>query len=71
MSPEERYWRVEAARDRLESLHYLDGAERDPAGYRYFQRSAADRDFRADLIALEDLTLAEVESLRRLCRREG
>lgn len=55
MSPEERYWRERAA---------------------FYRRPLPDSqiaqrcELMADLVALESLSLAEVESLQRLCRRD-
>lgn len=54
MSPEERYQRDVAASTRAACRRYL--------------RYAAEHDQAADLIALQSLSVAEVESLRRLCR---
>lgn len=56
MSPEERYWRAEA--------EYLRDWAREGA------KNAARCDHAANLIALESLSLAEVEALQRLCRRD-
>lgn len=57
MSPAERAQRYCAVSLRAASEHYRRGSEEHALA--------------ADLLALEDLTLAEVESLRRLCRGEG
>ena len=64
MGPEERWWRDCAA-----GYRHAPSAWTTPRGY--LLRRARQCDLAADLIALEGLTLGEVEGLRRLCRGEG
>lgn len=69
MSPEERESRDAAAECRRKAALY-QGA-RNISGEIWCCVGADLYDLQADLLALESLSLAEVESLQRLCRGEG